>query len=319
MPFSWKKYSLYLCSILAAFYVLGYVVDPLGLNFQFTHPTLNAIKPAAVGFEHKLKPFRINAVQPQTLILGNSRVAYGVNPEKLKGFPQPVFNAAIEFGQLREMVQFLEYAIEVAPLREAVLFLEYYNFSTTTDIRDFYPIFPTRGGYDLLQAHSLAYVSSDALLGIFQTLFSNLTMKHLKGTTKTGYVLNNMESNFQPADPDTRRSLVTQEAQIVLDHNPGIQTVREIQALCNKHNITLHAILGPFPQEQIAMRKTLGTWSPILKWKADLQKEIDYTDYYHEHVPYTAEDFYDRIHFTVDIGVEMVNALKMQIAHVPVK
>ena len=80
--------------------------------------------------------------------------------------------------------------------------------------------------------------------------------------------------------------------------------------LCVQNNVELHVILGPFPKKQIAARKTLKTWSAIAKWKADLKKETDYFDYYHENVPYTAKDFYDRIHFTVDVGFGIVNAVK---------
>lgn len=182
--FSWKRFGYWLIAFLLIYQAVSYAVDPLGLNFRFTHPGLNAIKPAAVGFERKLKPLRIKKVQPQTLILGSSRAAYGIDPDRLHGFPYPIFNAAVEYGQLYEMYRMLEYAVEIAPIKEVVLLLHYYNFNQSSGIRDFAPIFSRGEMRPLVEAHTLAYFSSDAAWGIFKTCFANLAMNHKKGSTE---------------------------------------------------------------------------------------------------------------------------------------
>lgn len=308
--FSWKRFGYWLIAFLLIYQAVSYAVDPLGLNFRFTHPGLNAIKPAAVGFERKLKPLRIKKVQPQTLILGSSRAAYGIDPDRLHGFPYPIFNAAVEYGQLYEMYRMLEYAVEIAPIKEVVLLLHYYNFNQSSGIRDFAPIFSRGEMRPLVEAHTLAYFSSDAAWGIFKTCFANLAMNHKKGSTEKGYIFNNSEKQYSHHDAQTRRDLVSSEAHVVLDYTPGLQIIRQIRALCHRHRIELHAILGPFPPEQIQLRKELGTWSAIEAWKAALDKEIAYTDYYQDSAAFDAKDFYDRIHFSVEAGVQMVNALK---------
>ena len=118
-------------------YTITYICDPLGLNFKFVSKQFNAIKPVAVGFERQLKPLRIHQVQPKTIILGNSRIAYGIRAKDAHGFPFPVYNAAFEFAQPYEMLKILEYSITQTHLENVILFLDYGTFANKRGVKNF--------------------------------------------------------------------------------------------------------------------------------------------------------------------------------------
>lgn len=311
--FWWKYISSLLFSI-TVFCVINFTIDPLGLNYLLLFRNVNEYKPAAVRFERKIKAYRIKKVKPKTLVLGSSRAVYGVNPETLQGFPIPVYNAALEYGQLFEMLKFLEYSIKVAPIEEVVLFLHYYNFNTSEGVKSFEIPVGKSDIISLLKLNLFSYFSLNAFLGTLETLILNTTKFVRIGSVQTGYIRlkQHGDRNFKAYSEEKRLELVRGEAQIVLEsYNKGLDIVKKIKQLCLENNVKLYSILGPYPKEQILVRNEMNTWDVIEEWKHALKQIIEYVDYYNENSPFEAENFYDRVHFSAEVGQIMVNSLKV--------
>jgi hypothetical protein len=289
-----------------------YVLDPLGYNYEFDLGRINRVKPAAVGFERQLKHHRIRKVKPKTLILGSSRVAYGVEPTDLTGFPKPVFNAALEYGQPFEMMKLLEYASRVAPLEQVFLFIQYFNFHRNSGVRGFDLETSKQSALSAAKLQLLAYFSGDALLGAFEMAIINFFSNHPKGSTKSGFIYGKTEGRFGQLDLETRFGLVEEEAKVILDPTPGLKILRSIVAFCKSKNVRLGLILGPWPPEHIALRKRMGTWEAIEQWKLEIRKISEFTDHYSSEANFDANDFLDRVHFSPESGRSILYPLGTQ-------
>jgi len=73
------------------------------------------------------KPYAIDAVRAEHLILGSSRSAR-LPPDRLAATGVPAYNASLPGATLRELRRMLEHAQAVNPLQSAVLGLDYYMF-----------------------------------------------------------------------------------------------------------------------------------------------------------------------------------------------
>jgi hypothetical protein len=308
--FNWKGYCFGVLVCCFFIYCFNYIIDPLGYNYSFEISAINKIKPVAPGFARQLKPYIIEKVKPSTLILGSSRAAYAADPSKIRGFSQPVYNAAIQFGQPFEMLKILEHAVKVTNVKEVILFLEYNSFANEKGVQEFSLSTEDTNIFNLVERNILAYFSVNSFLGSFETIMRNIIGKHLSGTTSSGFIKNTSQKRFGDLDPDFRKETVKQEATVEIDYHVGLNIVREIKNVCKSNKIKLYVILGPFPLEHIKMRKRLNSWPKIVKWKKDLTKIVTFFDYFDEKNIFDNTYFYDRVHFTSRAAEIMINSIK---------
>lgn len=308
--FRWDQFCFgTLCGCLIL-YMVTFVIDPLGFNYLVQINRINKVKPVAPRFARELKMYRMKKVNPATIILGSSRAAWGIDPLKIEGFPEPVFNAAMEYGQPYEMKQTLEYAVENTQVKEVVLLLDYFTFANKGGVEGHSLSISKVAFIEKIKRHLLAYFSANAFLGNFETIARNVFGAHLLGTTETGFIVNTSKKRFVDRKSESDMAALRREAIVTLDHRIGVKIVKEIKQICQKNNIQLHTILGPIVPEHIQMRKELGTWSQILEWKKDLSQLVDYYDYFNENQPFQEQHFFDHMHFTPEVGVYMLNSIK---------
>lgn len=305
----WKYFFSACLVISAGIFGLNYIIDPLGCNYAFVIPGVNQYKTEAVGFARKLKPLRLNDVQPRTIILGNSRAAYGINPSSSKCFPGPVFNASIEFCQLKEMKEILLYAISVSPVEKAIFFLDYNSFGTVAVNDDFSPDSWRENGYrKMLKQYLFAYFSDNALKSVGYTLINNMLFPgFLKGEIENGYVYYEKGYDFSFYAPETRIEQVKEEASLEVQFRVGLQTVGEMAGLCRENGIDCTMVLAPFPAEHISERLKNKSYEDVLFWKDELKKYGSVFDYYHTETGLTATDFFDRVHFKPHVGEKIMD------------
>ena len=309
----WK---IYICSLIfssSVIYAATFYIDPLGANYHLNYKGLNIPKPAAVRFDHKIKPYRIKILQPRTLIIGSSRELYSANPMEIRGFPAPIYNAAFEFGQISDALEILQYAIAVAPIKEVIIFFTYGNFFGLSRAGDLDVDLEKPDIVSSFEVYSFAYFSLNAVLGNFETIVLNLLNgEHAYGSTHTGFFSYGGDGKrFGDHKRYVRLGLMTDDAKLVSsDLSPAIELLKIIRQICIDNEVEVQFVLGPFPPEHIELRKEFNTWSAVEDWKNELRKIIPFSDFFDENTPFLNNDFYDRVHYTREVGKVIIDSLK---------
>lgn len=95
--------------------IVNYVVDPYGVYRFVDHDGFNRHKPKA-GVNGRLsKPYNVQRVQPKTLLLGNSRVEGGLDPDSQQ-WPRanvPVYNMALPATGIATALDSLRYVLRI--------------------------------------------------------------------------------------------------------------------------------------------------------------------------------------------------------------
>jgi hypothetical protein len=97
----------------AAFNLL---VDPYRLFHLIDKPGFNVTKPKADAHGAMVKAYQVLYLQPQGLILGNSRAEYGIDPEQT-AWPtsaRPVFNMALPGKSTEISLRYLQHVLASA-------------------------------------------------------------------------------------------------------------------------------------------------------------------------------------------------------------
>jgi hypothetical protein len=109
---------------------LGVAVDPYRMYATPTVPGWTALKPRINNQTGIAKTYQLERVRPATLLLGNSRVEIGFDPES-PSWPAtayPIFNAAVAGGDLGTSLLMLRDADAVRALDTIMLGLDFLDF-----------------------------------------------------------------------------------------------------------------------------------------------------------------------------------------------
>jgi hypothetical protein len=110
--------------------LLTVVVDPYRMYGSPALRGLTALKPRAYERSDFVKEYLIERVKPRTLLLGNSRVEIGLDPDDAV-WPQeyrPVFNGAEAGRDLGTALVRFRHAIQVAPLSLLIVAVDFPDF-----------------------------------------------------------------------------------------------------------------------------------------------------------------------------------------------
>ncbi len=295
--------SFLFCSIIIGFL---FVSDPLGYNYKYTLPVIKKHKFEAVKYDRKLKPLRLIDYKPQTIILGNSRVVYGVNPEDAICFPKPVYNLGMEYCVPYEMYSLLKYAVEVSPIEEVVLFLDYGFFSNSGGAKGFNPNDWQSDKKSKLNRFLFSYFSESSIKGALSNFLNkgiSVLSKSSKGSTFNGFVVYETRDDFSGHSKEERVNLVKDDAVNEIDFHPGLVYIKKIIDLCQSQNIKYTFIIAPYPPEHMELRvETRSYTNSVVEWKKELEKISTVYDFYNIDNTFASNDFYDQVHFKPIIG-----------------
>ncbi len=110
--------------------VANYLVDPYRIFYSEENGGLGGKKPKAQSQIYFNKAVGVDKNKPKTLLLGNSRVQWGLHagslvwPEELR----PIYNAAIPASSMPTSLAYLEYALTKNNIRNVILGLDYFSF-----------------------------------------------------------------------------------------------------------------------------------------------------------------------------------------------
>jgi hypothetical protein len=109
---------------------LNLAVDPYGMHRWLDWSGFNRVKPTAQFHTRLAKPYRVLQVHPRTVLLGNSRVEVGLDPQS-RIWPaelKPVFNLAIPASGIETSLQVLRHVQHTGDLRLAVVGMDFFDF-----------------------------------------------------------------------------------------------------------------------------------------------------------------------------------------------
>lgn len=192
--YQWWVTTFLLLNILILF--LAFTSDPYRLNpIRITIPGINDIKPRLYDSQRYVKLFDIAYEKPKTVILGSSRVLFGIDPQNslLKKYP-PVYNAGILGAPMHEIHGYFLHALANQPdLKRVVLALDFYEFNAKFDNNK-------TGAEDLYQKNWLEMLMSRKdlvfdLRGFGLTIWDSLSRKNVKSIREDGRLIPDPLSN----------------------------------------------------------------------------------------------------------------------------
>jgi hypothetical protein len=105
---------------------INYLMDPFDLWSAPLIPGINAAK--SVGNIVYLKPLQVLMRQPHTVVLGTSRVQFGIDP---KDFPagERVYNFGVPAAKVSELKDYTDHILANTPTSTLVIGLDFFSFN----------------------------------------------------------------------------------------------------------------------------------------------------------------------------------------------
>lgn len=179
-------YSFILSIVFVACFV--FIINPYRIfPVSITIAGINDIKPKLYDYQRYVKLFDIAHQKPKTILLGSSRVLWGLDPKssilQQVGY-MPVYNAGVLGPPMYVTRQYFDHALASQPdLKRVILGIEYFDFNKAYDGRTFLSESFGKNESQLLKIHSkLAYDLKASVL----TLLSSLSHKQGKSLREDG-------------------------------------------------------------------------------------------------------------------------------------
>lgn len=306
MPRSYVRLTL-LSSLLAILLsaALNYIVDPYGVYRFIDREGFNRHKPK-MGVNSKLaKPYNVQRVQPGTLLLGNSRVEVGIDPES-PHWPKtslPVYNMALPGTGIGTAFDSLRYVMSVAKPHTAVVGVDFFDFLVDERPTTTKPAVPAASSdlNGMLPANSKglynAFYPLQKIKDLASTLFS------LNALVDSALTLALQSRNDQPdltdrgfnpmreyerfARVDGYQTLFRQvETNYFTNYIRGPKSIysgggttsveldqlRQLINLCRASSIKLLLYIHPYHAHMLEGYRIAGLWPSFEEWKRALVK-----------------------------------------------
>src|SRR5450755_1272405 len=115
---------------------LNFAVDPYGVHRWIDRAGFNRLKPKSEFHSQMVKPYRVLEVRPKTLLLGNSRVEVGINPESPQ-WPaalRPVYNMALPGTGVATSLRSLQHANSNSKVDLVVMGVDFFDFLSSDQV-----------------------------------------------------------------------------------------------------------------------------------------------------------------------------------------
>ena len=274
--------------LLAGLAGLNMFMNPYG---HFDSPRINGINKLSLGFNHRAaltKALAISRVQPETIILGNSRAETAYDPEH-PGFTwRPAYNLALGGAGLREMRRYFLETLAQGRVRHLLLALDLTMLDPAAIDVNTVPedvLLTDSSGRSLGNVRQWRRLAS-LLLSSTATSDSVWTLTHQhkpvasyfpsgqrNESADTEQVVREggprkasrgIESNFLAS------SLQSISAGDFSAYNALMTQLLEMFSLAAKDNIRITLITNPIHAREVYLFAAAGLWPEYEKWKHDL-------------------------------------------------
>lgn len=108
----------------------NFVVDPYGLYRTVERDGFNKHKPKAGPNGELVKPYRVQMVRPRTLVLGNSRVEAGIDPDSphWPAAARPAYNMALPATSIDAALLSVQHVMQAGKLEMVVVGVDFFDF-----------------------------------------------------------------------------------------------------------------------------------------------------------------------------------------------
>jgi hypothetical protein len=123
-----KKVLFLSLSVMLLFGLFNFFIDPYSIVNLVRIEGINKNKPYIDNNSRLTKAAQIIDKKPEVVILGSSRVEFGINPDSKYFNDAAVYNAGLANASIYEMYRYLEHSIAQRNLKKAVIGLDFFAF-----------------------------------------------------------------------------------------------------------------------------------------------------------------------------------------------
>lgn len=270
------------CAGLAAVMGFNFLVNPLG---AWRHRLVPG-RYRRVNLERVVMPYLLHTSTPQTLLLGSSRVRFGM--QIVQGVKDGFENAALSGSTLQEISKEVDLALRDPHLKRIIWGVEFYTFDKFKD--ECHPDTCARLDGDLrlkltdailsgetlrmswrmLRRAERGKVSEDARMPIpWPAPFVCTMFAHPPAPTLAAI---DQEQRFREVTnlPEYRH----------FKYSPGLeQFFLDIVGRIHRAHVELFAFVPPVTQYELEMIRQNGRWDEFQHWKHFLADNLPYTDF----------------------------------------
>jgi hypothetical protein len=324
---------------------INVLVDPYAVFGAPAIDGFNAVKSRAGQQRELFKSRSLARLNPDTLILGNSRAEVGFDPRSTAWPPMNrlVFNSALAGTDLRSAAQMLSSASATTVPATILLGVDFPDFLYAPGVRPAEPIVPTLNHPRRLRASEFAVtlLSTSTTLNSLRTLASQRNADSER-ITERGFnplleyralaAREGFHALFAQKNAEYAARLIAQQYTLYPGgdgRSPDAEQLRAILAFCKEHNVQVKMVIYPYHADFMEIIDAAGLWSSYEEWKrllvrtvasestADFRPELwdfsGYSSYTTEHVPAatdratTMQWFWESGHFRPALGDIVLN------------
>jgi hypothetical protein len=288
---SYRRFTMWCATLVGAgvLLVTGFVavIDPYHLYGVVDSPTLNHVKPLPEQYREQIKLAQATAVRPDLILLGNSRVEVGLDPDspQVSAHGRTAYNMGLSGTSLTVSERmYSQLRADAAPAAMAVIGVEFLDFLVRPDEA---PAPAATGGpmpwqwrFDTL--FSIKSVS-DALRTVrLQKAADPETMTARGQTPLRDYNRYARDEGyyaiFQQKAGDNAKNLVRRPHNLFVAGTNGSESIDRLRALLDtmaRDRTEVHLVIYPYHAQLMAMFEEAGLQSTMDDWKQLLVREAD--------------------------------------------
>jgi len=304
---------------------LGMLVNPYRLlPISITIVGINDIKPKLYDYQRYVKLFDIAQQKPKTVLLGSSRILWGLDPKNTllsqKGY-LPVYNAGILGPPMYEIRKYFEHALQAQPhLKRVILGIDFFAFNQAFDGRTLLKDY----GKNNLQLLLSNFVFVYDLKAVYLTLQDSLLRRLNKSLRVDGRLTPNpidapklYEDFFRMTEKKVAAGKKNQNLYVNFKISKiDMDALRYIVATCKSRNIDLHIFITPI--NELAAYHEYGIWQAYITFLRRLAAMHPYWDFLTLNEVMLNKNNFIHAHFVFSVGdMILKRMLAPSDAHLP--
>jgi hypothetical protein len=310
--------------IILPLFIIGgfnFLIDPYGVYNQFfTLRELNDYKPNKEDNDRLYKAIDIIHLQPNTILLGSSRVKRGLDPDHpaLNDFP-PVYNLGLNGANIYEIRRYLEHTLVNNPrLKRVILGLDFFTFDRHIKNQPGFAEYRLEkkqiSGQDAINTT----FSLDTLASSQETILANFdTPKSDQFSAHKGFL-----PYFKIHDGNTEIRFQGSTKLFFIEHQnyqlsaKYMEDFKTIVKLCQQNKVELIVFISPSHGIRLQSIYASGKWSVFEEWKRQIVELMgsvwDFSNYNlvnREELSEKMNYYVDDSHYTKPIGDWVLNRI----------
>jgi hypothetical protein len=302
--------------IIAGGVALTWLLNPFGATrSNFIDPIFRKVKR-----ERLATPYMLRIAQPETLLLGSSRVLMGMRIEQ--GDRDGVMNAAIKGASLPEISRIVDVALQNPRLKRIVWGVDFFAFNTRWRSRD--PSFNARIADDPAVRLEDTLLSLDALgdgLDMYKRSMRGLARLTPMMKAAVPWPMDLISDQYlkdrmDGLDLATHAQVEIQERQVIYlylgyEFSPAqLEIFRATVERILAHNIQLVLFVPPMSEYELELIRQSGHWGDFEKFKRALAAISPFYDFAAYNQMASHDEFYLQvIHFKPAPGHQMLRIM----------